>query len=193
MCVTPTFRYLALSVVLALPVRAQTADRFDSGIILNGAWLQATALPLDRDAVQSGSLSVSLRKRGWSGEVGWLRIARDLSTVEGVSASVGRVLHWKSLKIIPAVGLLGGKAYASVDSTGFDWVDAQGVAGHTPRYSYSEGGTFGGSVGITLEVPIYRMLAARGMASQWFFSGSPLEGDRARTLLGVGLSVWVRH
>jgi hypothetical protein len=38
-------------------------------------------------------------------------------------------------------------------------------------------------------VPLYRILAARVVASEWFFSGDPLEGDRARTVLGAGLSI----
>jgi hypothetical protein len=42
-----------------------------------------------------------------------------------------------------------------------------------------------------VELPVYRVLAVRGTASQWAFSGTSLEGDRSRTLLGVGLSILV--
>ena len=71
----------------------QSGHRFDDGISLSGAWLQANALPMDRDALQSGSVTVALRRRGWSAEVGWLRVARTLSTVEGGSLTIGRVLR----------------------------------------------------------------------------------------------------
>jgi len=79
---------------------------------------------------------------------------------------------------------------SSRDTTGYDWVNG-GTTGHTPRYSYSEGATFGGSAGLTVEVPVYRWIAARGTVSQWVFSGAPLEGDRSRTLLGAGLALRV--
>jgi hypothetical protein len=181
----------------ASPMRAQTSTpptpprAFDSGISLSGAWLQANALPLDRDALHSGSIAVALRHSDWSAELGWLRVARSLSTVQGVSLSLGRVLRWRSVEIIPNVGALGGRSYASADTTGFNWRSSLDATGHTPRYSYSEGATFGGGAGITVEIPLYRIVAARGMASEWYFSGSPLEGDRSRGLLGVGLSLRV--
>jgi len=170
---------------------AQANRGAETGVTLSGAWLQANALPLDRDAMQSGAVAVGLRGSGWATEIGWTRIARKLSTVEGGSLSIQRPIHWQSLVFLPAVNVLGGKAYRSVDSTGYDWTTTGGTTGHTPRYSYSEGGTFGGGVGVTVEVPLYRALALRGVASQWFFSGTPVEGDRARTVLGAGLSMLV--
>ena len=176
--------------VLATSAGAQGPRRSDTGISLSGVWLQANALPLDRDAMQSGSAAIGIRRSGWAAEVGWTRIARTLSTVQGGSLSIQRPMHWRSLVILPAVNFLGGRAYASVDTTGYDWT-AGGTTGHTPRYTYSEGASFGGGVGLTLEFPIYRGLAVRGVASQWAFSGTSLEGDRARTLLGVGLSALV--
>jgi hypothetical protein len=180
---------LAAAVFVVPRAEAQAPQSSDAQIILSGTWLQANALPLDRDAVQSGSLSVGLRKNGWSFEVGGLRIARTLSTVEGGALSVGRLVHWKSLTIVPSVGVLGGKAYASADTTGYDWIAAGGTTGHTPRYTYSDGGTFGGGIGVAVDLPLYRAVAARGTVSQWFFSGASLEDNRSRTLLGVGLSV----
>jgi hypothetical protein len=165
-------------------------NRFDSGIVLSGAWLQANALPLDRDAAQSGAIDASWRWHRWSIEAGYLRIARDLSTVQGGSASLGRLLRWKSVQFIPALGIFGGQAQSSRDTTGFDWVSGT-TTGHTPRYSYSEGATFGGSAGLTVEVPIYRWFAARASVAEWVFSGAPLSGDRTRTTLGAGLAVWV--
>ena len=94
------------------------------------------------------------------------------------------------MQFIPALGIFGGQAQSSRDTTGFDWVSGT-TTGHTPRYSYSEGATFGGSAGLTVEVPIYRWFAARASVAEWVFSGAPLFGDRTRTTLGAGLAVWV--
>ncbi len=74
-----------------------------------------------------------------------------------------------------------------------DFVGTNGVIGHTPRYSFSQSGSAGGGVGLTLEVPVYRAIALRASGSEWYFSGAPLEGDRARTLVGVGLSIRVNR
>lgn len=179
------------SLPVAAPLGAQIVPRFDTGIVVGGDWLQANALPLDRDAFQSSAVTVSIRRQTWAVEAGWLRIARTLSTVQGGSLSVGPLLHWGGALFLPSVGVLGGKASASRDTTGYDWVGAQGITGHQPRYSYSSASTFGGGVGLTVEYPLYRGIAARGLVSQWYFSGAPLEGDRARTLLGAGLSLRV--
>ena len=146
---------------------------------------------MDRDALQSGSVALALRHNAWVAEVGWLRIARTLSTVEGGSLTLGRIFRWKAVEFIPNIGALGGKAYASADTTGYDWTATGGASGHVPRYSYSEGGAFGGGGGLTIEIPIIKVIAIRASASEWYFSGSPLEGDRARTLVGAGLTLRV--
>ena len=180
-------------IALAAPesiVRAQGTTTFDHGIVASGDWLQANALPIDRNTLQSNAAGISFRRGSWSADVGWLRVARELSTVQGGTVSFGYLLPFGRVLFIPALGALGGRAQASVDSTGFDWVDPQtGAKGHTPRYSYSSASTIGGSVGLTVEVQLIGPLAVRGVASQWFFSGTPLEGDRARTVLGAGLSL----
>ena len=174
----------------ASPLKAQNTVLFERGFVATGAWLQANALPLDRDAFQSASAGLSYRFSAWTADAGWLRVARSLSTVQGGSLSLGRMLPWKRVLFIPAVGGFVGEGQRSVDSTGFDFVDpATGVIGHTPRYSYSSATSVGGGVGLTLEIPLYRMFAARGVVSQWWFSGAPLDGDRARTVLGAGLSI----
>jgi len=179
--------------VLVLPasrIDAQRTTLFEHGIVATGDWLQANALPLDRDATQSGAAALSLRGNEWSVDGGFLRVARDLSNLQGGTLSVGRLLPWGRLLFVPTVGGFIGEAQRSVDSTGFDFVDpVTGARGHTPRYSYSSGTSVGGGVGLTVEVPLYRILAARVVASEWFFSGDPLEGDRARTVLGAGLSI----
>jgi hypothetical protein len=184
------FGLLGLTLALASPVRAQGANRFDSGIVLSGAWLQANAMPLDREAPHSGAIDASFRWNHWSVEAGFLRIARDLSTIEGGSAAFGRMFRRKSVHFIPAVGVFVGRALSSRDTTGYDFVNGT-TTGHVPRYSYSEGAAFGGSGGLTIEIPVYRWIAVRGTASQWFFGGTPLEGDRTRTLLGAGLALRV--
>jgi hypothetical protein len=185
---TKTAWLLAVASLIAARGGAQDVRQPDSGITLSGTWLQANALPLDRDAMQSGAVAVGVRRSAWAAEVGWLRIARPLSTVQGGSLAIQRPMHWRSIVVLPTVSVLGGKAYSSVDSTGYDWTASGGATGHTPRYTYSEGSSFGAGVGITVELPLYRAIALRGVASQWAFSGTPVEGDRARTLLGVGLS-----
>lgn len=163
---------------------------FDHGIVASGDWLQANALPIDRSTLHSNAANLSFRRGSWSADVGWLRVARDLSTVQGGTVSFGYLFPVGRVLFIPAVGGLVGRAQRSVDSTGFDWVDPQtGAKGHTPRYSYSSASTIGGSVGLTVEVPLFGPVAARGLVSQWYFSGTPLEGDRARTVLGGGLSI----
>jgi hypothetical protein len=176
---------------LASPLQAQRTTRFDSGIVIGGDWLQANELPLDRDALQSGQVTVSFRRQSWAVDAGWVRIARTLSTIQGGAVSAGPLLHWKSVLLLPTVGVLGGRAQASRDSTGYDFVGTGGVIGHQPRYSYSSAGTFGGGVALTVEAPLYRIIGIRAVASQWFFSGAPLEGDRQRFLVGAGLSLRV--
>jgi len=177
--------------VAAGPLHAQATTHFDSGIVLGGDWLQANELPLDRNALQSGQVTLSLRRQRWSVDAGWVRVARTLSTVQGGAISAGPLLHWGPVLLIPTIGVLGGRAQASRDSTGYDFVGAGGVIGHQPRYSYSSAATAGGGVALTVEYPVYRSLGIRAVASQWYFSGAPLEGDRQRFLVGAGLSLRV--
>ncbi|HEY2164628.1 MAG TPA: hypothetical protein VGH04_11580, partial [Gemmatimonadaceae bacterium] len=164
---------------------------FNQGIVVGGEWLQATSLPLNRNTLASVSAEASLRRPHWAIDAGWLRIARDLSTVQGGFVSVGLPLAWGRLLAIPSIGAFGGQAQRSVDSTGFDFIGPNGVIGHTPRYSFSRSGSAGGGVGLTLEVPLYRVIAVRASGSEWYFSGATLEGDRSRGVVGVGLSIRV--
>lgn len=171
---------------------AQRAAAFTHGVVIDGDWLQANALPLDRQTLHSVDGGLSFRLGAWSADLGWLRVARDLSTVQGGTLSLGLLLPWHGVLFTPTIAGLGGRAQRSVDSTGYDYVDPRtGTTGHTPRYSYSSASTIGGSIGLAIEVPIYRAIAFRGLVSQWYFSGDPLDGDRARTLAGAGLSVRV--
>jgi hypothetical protein len=185
---------LALAVVLSAPLDAQmpgrqTSNRFDTGIVVGGDWLQANALPLDREVMPSAQFGVSWRRQSWAVDGGFLRVARSLSTVQGGYLSAGPLLHWNRVLFLPTVAGFAGQSYASRDSSGYNWVDPQGIPGHQPRYSYSSGFSAGGSVGLAIEVPVYRMIGVHASASEWFFSGAPLAGDRDRTLIGVGLSL----
>jgi hypothetical protein len=183
---------LACIAVPAIAQRAtQASPTFNQGIVVGGEWLQATSLPLNRNTLASVSAEASLRRPHWAIDAGWLRIARDLSTVQGGFVSVGLPLAWGRLLAIPSIGAFGGQAQRSVDSTGFDFIGPNGVIGHTPRYSFSQSGSAGGGVGLTLEVPLYRVLAVRASASEWYFSGATLEDDRSRGVVGVGLSIRV--
>ena len=182
---------------MALPLAAQSpapvmpARSFDHTIILGGDWLQANALPLNRSAAQSVGGDVSWRPGNWAVSGGFMRIARDLSTVQGGTLSFGRVLRVGPVRFIPAVSLFGGEAYASIDTTGYDY--SSGTAtGHVPRYDYSSGFAYGGGGGLTLEVPVFSVIGIRGGASEWFFGGQPLDGDRSRTVVSVGLTLRVR-
>lgn len=185
----------ALVALLATPAAGQVSTRgggaFDHGIVVGGEWMQATALPLHRDAIVSLSLGAGLRRSHWSVDAGWLRIARELSTVQGGYASVGYPIAFGRALVIPSLGGFGGQAQRSVDSTGFGFVGPNGVVGHTPRFSYSKSGSAGGGAGLTLEVPVYRVIALRASASEWFFSGAPLDKDRSRTIVGIGASIRV--
>ena len=194
-------RFLLLPILIAAPLQAQggptapasASSRFDAGIVVGAEWLQASDISYEREALPSASFTIGLRRSGWTMDAGWLRIARDLSTVQGGTFSLGRVLSLGPLSIIPAVSLLGGQTYSSRDTTGYEFIDPQGVPGHQARYSYSEGFAFGGGAGLTVELPIFGPIRARVAGSQWFFGGEPLAGDRPRTVVGAGLSVRVKR
>lgn len=171
-------------------VVTRAAD-FQTGFVVSGDWLQANALPLNRSAMQSGDVTVSYRRELWAVDAGALRIARDLSNVSGGFVGGGVLFGWRRIVLHPALDVLVGRGEASVDSTGYDFVAPSGAVGHQPRYSYSSALTVGGGASLTVDVPVYRMVALHVAASQWFFSGQPLSLDRNRTLLGAGLSVRV--
>lgn len=165
----------------------------ENTIILGGNWLQANALPLNRQggAAQSFSGDVSWRLGSLALNAGFLRIARDLSTIQGGTLSAGWVFKAGPVQFVPAVSAFGGAAYASVDSTGYDFLTGA-ATGHQARYSYSTGASFGGGAGLAIEAPIYKIIGARLVASEWVFSGSPLANDRSRAVLGAGLTIQVR-
>jgi hypothetical protein len=176
----------------ARPIPMAASPSFNSGFVASGEWQQATALPLDRETMQSNAFELAWRHSGWSFGAGWARIARDLSTVQGGTVSVGKLLQAGPVTFIPAVMGLVGQSYVSVDSTGYDFTNSTtNTTGHVARFSYSDGVAFGGGVGLTLEYPVYRMIGFRASAAQWFVGGDPVANNRGRTVVGVGLSVQV--
>jgi hypothetical protein len=185
-----------LSCIASLPLAAQAPAgvshrSFDHTIVVGGDWLQANALPLNRDAAQSFSGDLSWRSGNWAFSAGFMRIARDFSTVQGGTLSVGWVYKAGPIGFIPALSGFAGQSYESRDSTGYDFV-LGATTGHEPRYSYSSGFSAGGGAGLTIEIPIYRIIGARIVGSEWVFSGSPLAKDRTRGVIGAGLTLRVR-
>ncbi|MFI5312429.1 MAG: hypothetical protein ACHQQ3_14420 [Gemmatimonadales bacterium] len=130
------------------------------------------------------------RGRDWAFEVGWLRVARSLSTVQGGFVTVSHPLRWGDVTVLPGLGAFGGSAEASRDTTGYNWVGASPTdVGHVPRYDHSRAASFGGGVSLGIEYPARSLVALRASVSHWAFSGQPLTGDRQRTLAGAGLTV----
>jgi hypothetical protein len=177
-----------IAAALASRLPAQASGRFDTGIVARADWLQANSLPLERQVLHSVDATISFRRRTWAVDVGYLRVARNLSTVQGGTVSLGGLLHLGPVLFIPSIGVLGGQAQESRDSTGYNFVGTSGT-GRQPRYSYSSAFTVGGGATLGVEVPVFRNVGIRVQAAQWYFSGAPLEGDRQRTLLGAGLQV----
>ena len=192
-CLATAFSAAALLFALhalAAPVRAQSASSGDAGLSVRLDWLQATALPLDRSALHSGSVALQKRVQDWTLEAGWLRVARSLSTVQGGFAAISRPLLWRDALVLPGLGVFGGGAEASRDTTGYNWVGASPTdVGHVPRYSHSRAASFGGGVTLGAEYPARTKVAFRAAVSHWVFSSQPLTGDRQRTLAGIGLAV----
>lgn len=187
---------LAVATLLASAAesRAQSIVQrhdFRSGFVLSGDWLQANALPLNRNALQSGDVTLSYRRPLFAVDVGGLRVARDLSTVAGAFAGVGPLFAWHGIVAHPAVDVLVGRGQASVDSTGYDFVTPSGATGHQAQFTYSSASTVGVGGSLTIDVPVYRMIALHLAASEWSFSGHPLSLDRKRTLVGAGLALRV--
>jgi hypothetical protein len=176
----------------ARPIPMAASPSFNSGVVASGEWQQATALPLDRETMQSNAFELAWRRNGLSFGAGWLRIARDFSTVQGGTVSVGKLYQAGPVTFIPALSGLVGQSYVSVDSTGYDFNNpATNTPGHVARYTYSDGVAFGGAIGLTAEYPVYRMVGLRASIQQWLIGGDPVAVDRNRTVFGIGLSLQV--
>jgi hypothetical protein len=176
----------------ARPIPMAASASYNSGFVASGEWQQATEMSLDRNTLHSNAFDLAWRSNGWSLGAGWLRIARNLSTIQGGTVTAGKLFQAGPVTFIPALSALVGQSYVSVDSTGYDFVNpATNTVGHVARYSYSDGVAFGGAAGLTVEYPVYRMIGIRASASQWLFGGDPVADKRGRTVVGVGLSVQV--
>jgi hypothetical protein len=175
-----------------LPAQAPAAvSPWRGTVSLAGEWQQAVAMPLNRDAMHSASVVASYRMPMWAVDGGWLRVARDLSTVQGGMVSAGPVFAWRMIHFLPQIGGFVGKSYASADTTGYEAVGPGGVIVHQPRYTYSEATSLGGGVLLAIESPIYGPLNARVSGAEWLFSGDPLSEARTRGIVGLGLSLQV--
>ena len=169
--------------------RAQSAGGGASASV-HADWLQANDLPFTRKATPSAAAALEFRRKTWSLEVGWLRAARSLSTVQGGFVGLGFPIHLGSVVFLPGVAAFGGVANVSRDTTGYDWVTTSPVAsGHQPRYDFSSGAAFGGGATLSIEYPTGSPVGIRVSGSEWMFGGTPLSGDRTRALVGVGLVV----
>ena len=173
----------------AASARAQGAGSGASASV-RADWLQANDLPFTRKAAPSASAALAFRRKTWLFEIGWLRAARALSTVQGGFVGVGFPIHLGSAVLLPGVAAFGGAAEVSRDTTGYDWVTFSPAAtGHEPRYDFSQGAAFGGGATLSLEYPAGSPVGFRVSGSEWMFGGTPLAGDRTRALVGVGLVV----
>src|SRR3954471_435288 len=117
----------------ARPIPMGGFRSYNSGFVASGEWQQATALPLDRQTMQSNAFNLEWRRDGWSFGAGWLRIARDLSTVQGGTLSAGKLFQAGPITFIPAVSALVGQSYVSVDSTGYNFTNGT-TTGHVARF-----------------------------------------------------------
>jgi hypothetical protein len=185
---------IALTCIASFTLTAQDpvpgVPQFQNAVVLGGDWLQANALPLNRTAMMSIGADISWRRENWAFNGGWIRIARNLSTIQGGTLSVGRILRTGPVSFLPTLSAFGGQAMVSYDSTGYSFVSGT-TTGHVPRYSYSDGFSVGGGAGLTIEAPIFSLVGVRVGASEWFFSGSPVAKERARTVVAAGLTLRV--
>jgi hypothetical protein len=181
--------FLTCMAVVAIPAAAQSSNG-SAAASIRAEWLQANALPFTRNAAPSASAALEFRRPAWSIEVGWLRVARALSTVQGGFIGISRPIRFADAVLLPGIAVLGGVVEASRDSTGYDFTGGTPpVQGRQPRYDYSEGGTAGGGVTLAFEYPARSTVSLRASGAQWYFTGKPITGDRNRTVAGVGLVV----
>jgi hypothetical protein len=181
---------LTCQTALAAPAGAQVSSSGSASGSIRAEWLQANALPFTRNAAPSASAALEFRRPSWSIEMGWLRVARALSTVQGGFVGVTRPIRFADVVLLPGLAVFGGVAEASRDSTGYDFVGGTPpVQGRQPRYDFSQSGAAGGGVTLAFEYPARSKVSVRASGAQWYFTGKPLTGDRNRTVAGLGLVV----
>ena len=177
---------LAFLFVAAVP-RAEAQALVQNAWYVRADWLQASSMSVDRSTMPSAAVALEWKAGGRTGEVGYLRAVRSLSTVQGAYATVAQPKRWGPTTVLAGIGLFLGQAAASADSTGYTY-NASGTTGHQPRYSYSTGASLGAGVQLALEVPFGTTSSLRFSVAEWAFSGQPVQGDNARFLAGVGIS-----
>jgi hypothetical protein len=180
---------LALT-VLVVPgaAMAQRTGLTSLALSVRGDWLQANS-SLSRSTLPSNALSLALETDHVTYSVGFARIARNLSTIEGGTAGAEVGARSGQFHVSFGISALVGRAMASMDTTGYDYVNASGQPGHTPRYDYSTASAVGIGETFTLEYDIGDKVGVRLTGAQWSFSGAPLGREKTRATLGVGVIV----
>jgi hypothetical protein len=151
-------------------------------------WLQANEA-LSRSTLPSNALAIAYEGRIFGFTAGFLRIARNLSTIEG--GTVGAEAAYRLGRFRMALGVTGmvGVAMASRDTTGFEYVSAGGATGHTAKWDYTRASASGGGATVSLEYAFPDYLGLRVTGGTWSFSGTPLGTERTRTTIGAGVTV----
>ena len=151
-------------------------------------WLQANEA-LSRSTLPSNALAIAYEGRIFGFTAGFLRIARNLSTIEGGTA--GAEVAYRFGRFRMALGVTGmvGVAMASRDTTGYEYVSAGGATGHTAKWDYTRASASGGGATVSLEYDFLDYLGLRVTGGTWSFSGTPLGTERTRTTIGAGLTV----
>lgn len=178
------------AMALALPpsASAQATGFVPRPWSVRADWLQAQE-PLTRNALPSNAVAIAWEGATVGYQLGFLRIARDLSTIEGGTA--GAEVAYRFGRFRMALGVTGmvGVAMASRDTTGYDYVSAGGATGHTAKWDYTRTSASGGGATVSLEYDFLDYLGLRVTGGTWSFSGTPLGTERTRTTIGAGLTV----
>jgi len=180
----------AAVMALALPpsANAQATGFVPRPLSVRADWLQAQE-PLTRNALPSSAVAIAWEGATVGYQLGFLRIARDLSTIEGGTAGVELASRINRFRIaLGATGMVG-VAMASRDTTGYDFVGAGGGVGHTPKFDYSKSGAKGVGATLSLEYEFFDHLGVRVTAGSWRFSGAPLGSATSRRTIGAGVTV----
>lgn len=181
---------LALSGARSLQAQstAATPTYTHSPFALRADWLQGNSA-LTRSTMPSNALAIAYEGQYFGASAGFLRIARDMSTVEGGTLGVEAGYRAGRFRVSLGANAMIGVAMASMDTTGYQYVSSGGTTGHTPRWDYSRTSAngFGGTV--TMEYDFFEYLGLRVTGGSWSFTGAPLGNEKTRTTIGAGLAV----
>ncbi len=181
---------LALSGALSLQAQGTTTapTYTHSPFALRADWLQGNSA-LTRSTLPSNALAIAYEGQYFGASAGFLRIARDLNSVEGGTLGVETGFRAGRFRLSLGANAMIGVAMASMDTTGYQYVSTGGTTGHTPRWDYSRTSAngFGGTV--TMEYDFFKYLGLRVTGGSWSFTGAPLGNVKTRTTVGAGLTV----